>query len=341
VPKLTLYNDYARLEVHDIFAPWSNFTPQAGTWGLQKIVQIPERQNDFVFFVTFGQKRANNMFDEGITTDGVLTWQSQPNQRLADRQIRQFIMHNEDANSIYLFLRTLEGRKFTYLGNLKYLAHDSEREMPVYFQWQILDWNAPAASIHEMGLTLESCGITPIGGSVDGPRLIQTDPPHGMTADQGNPLGTGTFRAQKVADYGQTAARDIRIGRAGELLVLEYEKQQLINTGLLNLAGKVRHVSELEGDGAGYDIESFMSDGTKKFIEVKTTTGDKHTEFFITANELEFAKRNSRNFYLFRVYEYDDHTDRGKFFGLHGLPQAYCALFPVQYRVKVTRQNVV
>jgi hypothetical protein len=40
----------------------------------------------------------------------------------------------------------------------------------------------------------------------------------------------------------------------------------LLNDGLPELAEKVRHVAEVEGDGAGYDIESY---GTRKYIEVK------------------------------------------------------------------------
>jgi hypothetical protein len=131
--KLLPYTDYSRSEIHDIFAPDTEFTPQAGTWGLQGIVQIPGRDGDFVFFVTFGQRQADHVFEEGVTTEGVLTWQSQPKQRLSDRQIQQFINHNEDVNSIYLFLRTAPQKKYTYLGNLKYLAHDKEREQPVYF----------------------------------------------------------------------------------------------------------------------------------------------------------------------------------------------------------------
>jgi hypothetical protein len=125
VLRLIPYQHYSRQDVHDIFSPDSTFTPQAGTWGLQGIVQIPGRDSDFVFFVTFGQKQADHVFDEGITPDGVLTWQSQPKRALSDRQIQQFIKHNEDVNSIYLFLRTSQGKG------------------SVYFQWQILDWNIP------------------------------------------------------------------------------------------------------------------------------------------------------------------------------------------------------
>jgi hypothetical protein len=73
---LVHYQNYTRKEVHDVFDPTSTFTPQAGTWGLQGIIEIPQRPRDFVFFVTFGKSQAAHAFDEGITVDGVLRWQS-------------------------------------------------------------------------------------------------------------------------------------------------------------------------------------------------------------------------------------------------------------------------
>src|SRR5262249_2756866 len=146
--RLERFQDYTREEVHGIFDPRSTFTPQAGTWGLQGIVSIPDRHGDFVFFVTFGQKQAHHVFDEGVTTEGVLTWQSQPSQTLGDRQIKQLIHHDPDRNSIYLFLRTSPKKPYTYLGSLKYLRHDIDRERPVYFHWQILDWDPSGADLN-------------------------------------------------------------------------------------------------------------------------------------------------------------------------------------------------
>ncbi len=78
--KLKLKNLYSREDVHGIFSPETTFTPQAGTWGLQGIIKIPNREDDFVFFVTYGQSQGDHEFDEGITQDGVLSWQSQPSQ---------------------------------------------------------------------------------------------------------------------------------------------------------------------------------------------------------------------------------------------------------------------
>jgi hypothetical protein len=113
---LALFEDFNREEIHGIFAPETAFTPQRGTWGLQGTEPIPNREGDFVFFVTFGAKQGRHTFDEGISHDGVLTWQSQPRRTLGEAQTSQLIHHDYDSNSIYLFLRTQKSRPYTYLG---------------------------------------------------------------------------------------------------------------------------------------------------------------------------------------------------------------------------------
>jgi|GEM_PF-2495120 len=151
---LTLYETYTRQDVHNIFEPGTRFTPQAGTWGLWGIIPVPGKAGDFVFFVTFGKEQAGHHFDEWVSRNGIINWQSQPRQGLADRQIQQFIQHNPTKNNIHLFLRTNKTVPYTYLGRLAYHAHDPKRERPVYIQWQILDWNPPLAHLQAMGLTL-------------------------------------------------------------------------------------------------------------------------------------------------------------------------------------------
>ena len=105
MPALALYEDYSREEVHGIFSPETVFVPQAGTWGLQGVVPIPDRPGDYVFFVTFGQSQGEHRFDEGITSEGVLSWQSQPQQSLNEKRVLGWIHHNEFINNIYLLLR--------------------------------------------------------------------------------------------------------------------------------------------------------------------------------------------------------------------------------------------
>jgi len=65
---LRLWDFYSRRDVHDIFSPETNFTPQRGTWGLHGIVKVPGRDGDFVFLVTFGKTQGEHQFDESITS---------------------------------------------------------------------------------------------------------------------------------------------------------------------------------------------------------------------------------------------------------------------------------
>lgn len=69
------YRTYTREDVHDIFDPYSKFQSGRGTWGIQGIVKIPNRRNDFVFFVTFGRSQGNHTFEEEVSKCGILTWQ--------------------------------------------------------------------------------------------------------------------------------------------------------------------------------------------------------------------------------------------------------------------------
>jgi Domain of unknown function (DUF3883) len=92
---------------------------------------------------------------------------------------------------------------------------------------------------------------------------------------------------------------------AGELLVIRRERRLLIEGGRFDLAGRVRHVSVVEGDGAGYDVGSFTLGGEPKYIEVKTTRGSAETLFFVTANEVAFSEAHPDQFFLYRVYHYD------------------------------------
>lgn len=103
------------------------------------------------------------------------------------------------------------------------------------------------------------------------------------------------------------AARDERnrvLGEAGERLVLQRERAALRASGHGDLAAKVRWVSKEDGDGAGYDIESFARDGRRRLIEVKTTNGWERTPFFITKNELAVSDEMRSEWCLFRLYEF-------------------------------------
>ena len=329
---LARFQTYSREEVHGIFAPDTTFTPQAGTWGLHGFVSIPDRPNDYVFFVTFGQSQGEHQFDEGITDDGVLTWQSQPRQGLSDIKVMSWINHDELVNNIYLFVRPSKGTEYAYLGRLKYLTHDEDREKPVYFQWQILGWDNVDDAFKNIGIptTQESVSSGLVeSATVIAKGLVKDTPPQ-PRKNKGKT--TREFRAVKGSDFSGKEKMDKALGLAGELLVLKLEIERLREEGLDQLADKVIHTSVVEGDGAGYDIRSYNSDGTIKYVEVKTTKGGKGTAFYISPNELAFSKVHQSSFELVRVFGFDKENHAGSYYVLNGDMNKTLKLEPTQYR---------
>lgn len=118
------------------------------------------------------------------------------------------------------------------------------------------------------------------------------------------------------------------------MIVLKYEKDLLEKEGKPNLARKIKHISQEEGDGAGYDILSFDLHGNEKYIEVKTTRLNSETQFHLTDNELEFSKKEASNYYLYRVYDFDIQENKAKFYILHGDLTNIISLKPQNYIVE-------
>jgi hypothetical protein len=331
MPNLSLWTDVTREDVHAIFSPETKFTPQAGTWGLQGIVRVPARDGDWVFFVTFGQQQGDHIFDESITEDGVLSWQSQAAQGLSDAVIRQLIRHDEQANNVHLFLRKKSRAPYTYLGTLKYLRHDGLREKPVHFQWQLLDWPAPKEVLDRIDLVLIAATPKPEDELPLQPQGLRMSPPP-TPAPPRQGVSTNDFRRKKAPDYALQDARNRALGLRGELLVIAHEKALLISGGRLDLAERISHVSIVEGDAAGYDIRSFETDGRIRYIEVKTTRGDARTAFFISPNELACSASNSAAYFLYRLYDFDRDTNSASAYVLTGNVADQLNLVPTAYR---------
>jgi Domain of unknown function (DUF3883)/Domain of unknown function (DUF3427) len=346
---LTLYEDYTRKDVHDVFDPDGPFAPQAGRWGIAGFVELPGRPGDFAFLVTFGSKQGDHQFDEGISPNGILRWQSQPRQDFADRHVQRWITHDAYRNVVHLFLRTAERRgglilPYTYLGQLRYDGHDRERSRPVHLRWMLLDWPVPEAVRARMGLHLEDES----GRSTPSERIIEAVPepvpdiqnslleeaaPQ-ATADlptDGEP--TRLFRAARRRRPTEAEAR--AVGLAGELLVLDRERRSLIAAGRRDLAEKVVHTAKIEGDGAGFDIRSFFADGRPKYVEVKTTTGPKDTDFLISANEVAFSAAHPNDFVLVRVFDFDANADQARCYSVFGDIAKWLRLSATQFRARV------
>lgn len=139
-------------------------------------------------------------------------------------------------------------------------------------------------------------------GFIDTPAIFVDDAPPPPGAPRA-PRPQGLERLVRKFD---PVARDFRnrsLGKAGEALIVDFERRRLEMLDRKDLASKVRWVAQEDGDGAGYDIHSFDRQGNDRLIEVKTTQGARSTPFFVTRNELSLAHERPKHFRLYRLYE--------------------------------------
>lgn len=130
-------------------------------------------------------------------------------------------------------------------------------------------------------------------------------------------------RVVRKHDPAMRDARNRRLGTAGERLVLRHERHRLRAASLGDLAERVRWIAREEGDGAGFDILSFDSDGREMWLEVKTTTGPSTTPFYLTENEHRVSEENPDRYLLVRLYDF------------RTAPGAYCLQPPLRDHLRL------
>lgn len=130
-------------------------------------------------------------------------------------------------------------------------------------------------------------------------------------------------------DPAERDAKNRDLGKRGEELVYQYERNRLSRAGRQDLAGKVEWTSEELGDGAGYDIRSFELSGMERLIEVKTTNGPAKTPFFLSENERLIGEERSEVYSLLRLYDF---AERPSAFELKPPWNEWLALNPMSYQ---------
>ncbi len=133
-------------------------------------------------------------------------------------------------------------------------------------------------------------------------------------------------------DYFALEAANRRLGYEGEKFVVEFERARLEAAGQPRLASRVVHASVVRGDGLGYDILSFNTDGGKRFIEVKTTKYDRFAPFYVSANELKVSKLKAERYHLYRVHSFGP---KPRLFSRPGPLDASFALEPRTYVARI------
>ncbi len=132
------------------------------------------------------------------------------------------------------------------------------------------------------------------------PTLIEVQPPTTINRKI-NPNEKIEFGRKTKKNYALIENNNKNLGRRGEELVLEFEKQRV--TKLKLDVSKVKWISEYNGYDEVYDILSLNDDGSARYIEVKTTTQGIDFHFFISGREVEFSRRNKDNYFIYRVYD--------------------------------------
>jgi predicted 2-oxoglutarate/Fe(II)-dependent dioxygenase YbiX len=118
-------------------------------------------------------------------------------------------------------------------------------------------------------------------------------------------------RINKV-DWQQLQHSRDEIGVKGEIFIFEKERDK-VNSFDPNSVGRVIHLSATEGDGYGYDIVSIDCLGNPIYIEVKTTTGNINTPFYMSKNEKDFFENHiNDNAVIYRVYDFNTASGIGK-----------------------------
>lgn len=110
--------------------------------------------------------------------------------------------------------------------------------------------------------------------------------------------------ARRAVDYLAMEALNSALGLEGERYVLDYERTRLVQAGKPNLADRIEHTSVEEGDGAGFDVRSYETDGSDRFIEVKTTAYGIYTPLYLSRNELRVSQEKNERYHLYRAFQF-------------------------------------
>ncbi|WP_291116422.1 DUF3883 domain-containing protein [Empedobacter sp. UBA7248] len=136
-------------------------------------------------------------------------------------------------------------------------------------------------------------------------------------------------------DFQGKAKEQKDLGNKGETLVKQREIEFLKEMNLHSKAALV----EIAQDGKGYDVYSFDELGNEKFIEVKTTTSNEYSPFYLSENEVDFMRLNKNQYCIYRVYNFDEENNFAEFYELIGDIESQLLMKPTQYKVIIKKEN--
>ena len=115
-----------------------------------------------------------------------------------------------------------------------------------------------------------------------------------------------TNKIPKKIDFNSFQDKKDARGKAAEAFALKWEKERLRGDELDHLIKKID--DRTERPGYGYDFLSHNSDGTERFIEVKSVrklNGEGTYRFYASSNQKLVSEEHKLSYYLYLVY-FDD-----------------------------------
>ncbi|HGM5493644.1 TPA: DUF3427 domain-containing protein, partial [Serratia fonticola] len=306
--KPVLLSKYNRKDISQLFEPGSKFTVGSGRWGISGIIKLKNDTDDLVFIVTIEKPHSGNPYEDSLTDDGLLYWETQKKMDVDSLFVNRLRAHDHNTSNIHLFLRYQDKTDYTYLGLLAYEWYDQFSTEPVRFKWRLLNNQAAKdfKNVQNDSIVLKSLATDEQSEKFDVNAITGqlVDFPSAKKTNKTAKKRKGNINGELQPDWASADERNRTLGDWGEQLVMKFEEDKLKRLGHFDLAAKIERTS-LTNCAAGYDIKSFDEQGSEIFIEVKTTKSGSHTPFYISPNELLVSAQNKHKYYLYRIYEFD------------------------------------
>lgn len=193
----------------------------------------------------------------------------------------------------------------------------------------VLEWLETRGQLEDVAGSSPILNPPEISRGAEAYSDLLTDPP-----EPGRSARERTARAAKV-DFVRRDAENRALGLRGEEFAFELEQRRLHDeVGRPDLARRVRWVARDEGDGLGYDIQSFEATGHQRLVEVKTTGLGKYFPFALTRGELECSRRERERYRLYRLFDFGTAP---RLYVLTGALDESCTLTPTVFRASFGR----
>ena len=173
------------------------------------------------------------------------------------------------------------------------------------------------------------CNLQPVGGN----EPLETPPEEHQ--DNMDDIEVESFHVAGYIDFDSRKDEADEIGEGGERFIAQVEREMLAAAGRKDLALAVVNMRDSESNAAPYDIASFNPDGTKVFVEVKTSVNQFDAVAYISRNELAFWRSHQEQYRFYRVYNYDKETGKGQYELIDGTElEDSCVFIPIKYAIE-------